>query len=87
VPLYPTAGQRITIRVHPCHYPLLSAMKKSLTTFFLSQMYADEIPSQIHADDYPCACVQHCDTPAMLSTPAALRASVLSFSRTEGAGD
>jgi hypothetical protein len=45
-------------------------------------MYTDEKPSQIHADDYPCARGLHRDTPPMQSTP---QRSAQQYSRTEGA--
>jgi hypothetical protein len=66
VQFYLTAGQRIIIRGHHSLYPSLSAMKNLGS---LSQMYADEKPSQIDADDYPWTGGLHCDTTSLLSTP------------------
>jgi hypothetical protein len=40
MPLYPMAGQDITIRIYHCLYPPLSVMKTSDNP--LSQMYADK---------------------------------------------
>ena len=52
----------------------------------LSQMDADEKPSQIHADDYQCASGLHCDRPSMQSTRSALRAPLGVVLATEGSG-